>query len=243
MNNLPSEIKLGCTRILGELVVLKDFRSVGGGCINHGGLLSTTAGNFFIKWNDAKKFPGMFEAEAKGLGILKCHTSLHIPQVIGWFEEGSYQGIVLEFVESKGRASSYWTELGTQLANLHNNSNIHFGLDHSNYIGSLRQFNNHSPAWTNFFIEHRLEVQLKLAINSGNLDASIVGQFQKLYNQLPAIFPDEKPALLHGDLWSGNVIVNSAGKPCLIDPAIYYGHREAELSFTHLFGGFGEQFL
>ncbi len=242
MNGIPSEVEQACRRILGSSVSVERFQSVGGGCINHGGKLKTSSGDFFFKWNDAKKYPGMFEAEAKGLRILKQHAKIHIPEVIGWFEESPFQGIILEFVESKSKSRSYWTELGSQLASLHRNSSDVFGLDHPNYIGSLKQFNNASSSWITFFIEQRLEVQLNLAIDADHFDRSIVKSFQKLYQELPSIFPNEKPALLHGDLWSGNVITTSDGKPCLIDPAIYYGHREAEISFTQLFGGFDDMF-
>jgi protein-ribulosamine 3-kinase len=242
MNGVPSEVESACKKILGDSVSLVDFKSLGGGCINHGGKLKTSSGDFFLKWNDARKYPGMFDAEAKGLRLLKQHSKIHIPEILGWFEETSFQGILLEFVESKGKSQLYWFELGSQLAVLHKNSSEVFGLSHPNYIGSLRQFNNISSSWITFFVEQRLEVQLNLALNAGHFDRSITKSFQNLYQQLPSIFPNEKPALLHGDLWSGNVITNNEGKPCLIDPAVYYGHREAELSFTQLFGGFGDEF-
>jgi protein-ribulosamine 3-kinase len=242
MNNIPSEVLEASRTILGDGVKISEFIATGGGCINHGGRLKTSSGDFFLKWNDAKRYPGMFEAEAKGLRLLKENSSIHIPDVVNWFSVSSFQGILLEFVESKGKSGSYWNQLGTGLASLHKNSSSFFGLDHANYIGSLKQFNNSSPSWVPFFIEQRLDVQLKLAIDQGHLDRSIIKQFENLYRQLPSLIPEEKPALLHGDLWSGNVITTPTGEPCLIDPAVYYGHREAELAFTQLFGGFGEAF-
>ena len=60
-------------------------------------------------------------------------------------------------------------------------------------------------------------------------------KFELLYNKLPELFPNEKPALLHGDLWSGNLICDNRGMPSLIDPAVYFAHREMELAFSHLF--------
>lgn len=242
MIGVPSEVEHACRRTLGESRTIHDFRSVGGGCINNGGKLKTSGGDFFLKWNDAKKYPGMFAAEAKGLQLLKQHATIYVPQVIGCFEDQSFQGIILEFVESKTKTPSYWIELGEQVAMLHKNTADQFGLDHSNYIGSLKQFNDSSSSWITFFIEQRLEVQLRLARDSRYFDHTITKSFQNLYKQLPSIFSEEKPALLHGDLWSGNVIVSNEGKPCLIDPAVYYGHREAELSFTQLFGGFADKF-
>jgi len=52
----------------------------------------------------------------------------------------------------------------------------------------------------------------------------------------------EPPSLLHGDLWGGNYIVDERGEACLVDPAVYYGHREADLAMTRLFGGFDGAF-
>jgi fructosamine-3-kinase len=67
-------------------------------------------------------------------------------------------------------------------------------------------------------------------------------KFNRLYEVLPSLLPNEKPALLHGDLWSGNYLVDDQGSATLVDPAVYYGNREAEIAFTHLFGGFQPNF-
>jgi protein-ribulosamine 3-kinase len=218
------------------------FSFVGGGCINHGGKLDTTSGAYFLKWNDALKYPGMFQAEALGLSVLRTSNAIRIPQVINVGQTRSHQYIVLEFIESAPKHKDYWPNLGRSLASLHQINARAFGLDHNNYIGSLRQDNNQHPRWADFFIEQRLDAQLKLAVHKKLADTSLVQQFERLYKKLPAIFPQEKPSLLHGDLWSGNLITDEHGQPCLIDPAVNYGHREAELAFTHLFGGFDPQF-
>ena len=67
-------------------------------------------------------------------------------------------------------------------------------------------------------------------------------KFSALFERLPDIFPAEKPALLHGDLWSGNYITGKNGEAWLIDPAVYYGNREADIAMTRLFGGFNATF-
>ena len=223
-------------------VTLLDFSFLAGGCINSGGRLKTFGGDFFIKWNDARRFPHMFQTEAAGLDLLRGANTLHIPEVMGVFEQGGYQGIVLEFIGHRQPSSAYWQDLGHGLAALHQNSHPVFGLDHANYIGSLPQHNTPTASWSEFFIQQRLVPQLRMAVDSGRLDQDAVRQFERLYSKLPEIFPEEKPALLHGDLWSGNVIIDDAGAPCLIDPAVYYGHREVELAFTRLFGGFNDVF-
>lgn len=219
-----------------------DFSFCGGGCINHGGRLKTRAGDLFLKWNDAAKFPGMFAAEAEGLKLLRNAGAIHIPEVITEGVAGTWQFLVLEFVEERPRAGTYWTDLGQQLASLHKHTIATYGLDHDNYIGSLPQRNTPAEKWTDFFITQRLEFQVKLAVNDRKLNAESVRLFDALYNKLGDLLPEEKPCLLHGDLWSGNLIINDKGKPCLIDPAVYYGHREAEIAFTTLFGGFSAEF-
>lgn len=229
-------------KYLDKNITLQSFSFLAGGCINQGGKLSTSAGNFFIKWNSRSKYPGMFEAEASGLQLLKASSSVHIPGVASCFDADDFQAILLEYVESKSKSDSYWENLGTSLASLHRNSNNTFGLDRSNYIGSLRQVNDPTPAWIDFFIEKRLAFQLKIAVDNQVLDKNTVRQFERLYLKLSSLLPIEKPSLLHGDLWSGNVIADESGQPCLIDPAVYYGHREAELAFTTLFGGFDDRF-
>jgi len=221
---------------------LVDFTFSSGGCINPGGRLTTTAGIFFLKWNNAAQFPAMFETEANGLRLLNKIKAIHIPEVIGVGDDGLNQFLLLEFVEQIAPKRDYWKTLGSQLAGLHRASNAQFGLDHSNYIGSLKQLNNPSESWVQFFIHERLEVQLKIAADGGVADSKILKSFEKLFLKLPSLIPEEKPSLLHGDLWSGNLIVNKNGDPCLIDPAVYYGSREMDLAMTRLFGTFPAQF-
>ena len=81
-----------------------------------------------------------------------------------------------------------------------------------------------------------------MSLDQGKLTPDIVKKFGRLYDKLPDLIMEEKPSLLHGDLWSGNLIVDDNGNPCLIDPAVFYGNREVEIAFTHLFGGFNAKF-
>jgi len=231
---LPAEVRETLTIKLGSI---KSFSPVSGGCINNGGKLTTGHGQYFLKWNDAKKFPGMFEAEARGLQLLYETKCIRVPSQVSHGTAGAHQFILMEFI-SRSRASlNYWEELGRGLASLHRNTAADFGLDHDNYIGSLPQRNAKSASWHEFFVHQRLEPQLTM------LDASsqLRKKFNELLKRVSQIFPPERPALLHGDLWNGNLIISS-GAPCLIDPAVYYGNREMELAFTQLFGGFDQRF-
>lgn len=242
INLIPKQVQEGVLKILkdpfSENVVLRHFSFAGGGCINSGGKLVTSFANYFLKWNSAAQFPGMFESEAKGLRLLQATKTIDTPSVVGHGIEGAYQFLLLEFIESNNRSKNFWIQLGHQLANLHKiNSNL-AGLDHNNYIGSLPQINDQKKSWIEFFIE-RLEFQIKMLPQS---DHQLNAMFESLYTHLPSLLVEEPHSLLHGDLWGGNVVVTSKGEPCLIDPAVYFGNREIEIAFTLLFGGFDDAF-
>ena len=80
-----------------------------------------------------------------------------------------------------------------------------------------------------------------LSKDNGKIDLSTITKFERLYTKLDEIFPEEPPALLHGDLWSGNFMVDEKGGPVIIDPAVYFGHREMDIAMSKLFGGFNQQ--
>lgn len=246
MATIPDQIKSGVSlffqRKLNQDIVIEKFLPCAGGCINSGGKLVTSLGSFFIKWNDAEKYPGMFDAEAKGLSLLAKNNSIRIPELIGCAEHDFYQFIIMEFIESKSRSSNHSEVLGQSLAHLHKNYSSLYGLDHNNYIGSLPQFNDQKKSWLEFFISQRLDAQLKIGRDSGAIGISVIKNFEDLYKKLPHILIEEKPSLIHGDLWLGNLIQDENGNPCLIDPATYFGNREVDLAMTQLFGGFNDSF-
>jgi fructosamine-3-kinase len=185
----------------------------------------------------------MFAAEAKGLLTLRVPNVIHIPEVIASGISGNHQYLLMEYIEESEPSDRYWENLGKGLAALHRTTDSRFGLDHDNYIGSINQFNKQSESWVNFFVTQRLRVQLKIAIDASRLETGVLKQFDILFGKLNDLLPAEKPSLLHGDLWNGNVMINRDGEPCLIDPAIYFGNREADLAMTRLFGGFDTSFL
>ena len=244
VQKIPLNVRQGVARTLNLKGPddLCDFDFSGGGCINHGGKLQTTAGTFFLKWNSAKKFPSMFQAEANGLKLLRKTKAIEIPSVVGVGEDDDYQFILLDFMEQVPQAKTYWKQLGSRLATLHKTTDAQFGLDHENYIGSLPQFNTSRQSWIDFFVHQRLEIQLKRAVDSGLAGSQMVKSFEALCPKLTFLLSEEKPALLHGDLWSGNIITTGKGEPCLIDPAVYYGCREVDLAMTKLFGSFPTEF-
>ncbi|MEX0681404.1 MAG: fructosamine kinase family protein [Balneolales bacterium] len=225
---------------------IQQLSGIGGGCISETFRLELENGfSLFLKQNRYSLFD-MFEKEARGLDLLANATNeLHIPEVHGLIgDESSGQAfLILSFIEESRPHKSFDEFFGHALARLHQNVATKYGLDHNNYIGRLPQNNEWRNNWITFFIECRLEPQLAMAINHGYYpSASIRQAFSHLCNSLPDILPEEPPSLLHGDLWSGNFMIDQENRPVLIDPAVYYGNREAEISFTRLFGGFGHGF-
>jgi protein-ribulosamine 3-kinase len=222
--------------------IILSIRAISGGDINKAFKIDTSAGSFFAKLNSATKYPGMFAAEIKGLQLLKNTGTIFIPSIIGQAETEDISMLVLEFEVHQREKKLFWKDFGRNLAHLHKNTWHSFGLDHHNYIGSLSQNNNPSPEWIDFYIICRIEQQIRLARNNKNIDSSDVKLFERLYPHLSEFFPKEKPSLLHGDLWSGNFMTNHEGDACLIDPAVYYGHRLMDIAMSKLFGGFHQEF-
>ena len=215
---------------------------VGGGDINEAYRLTTTAGLFFVKKNSASLYPQMFQKEALGLEELAHTDEIPVPEIVLSAEIYDDAFLVLKYIESANKSHDFWDDFGKRLANLHKHSADQFGLDHSNYIGSLYQSNNQHNTWTEFYREERLEPQVKLARNNGKAGRDIVLAFDRFYNKLDELFPKEAPSLVHGDLWGGNFMVNEQGKAVIIDPAVYYGHREMDIGMSRLFGGFSDDF-
>lgn len=220
---------------------ISSISEVHGGSINLCFQLKTNKGSYFIKINDAAKYPGIFQAEEKGLKILESAGAFRTPKTyfMGEFEGKTF--LLMEHINPNMEKAGFWEDFGTSLAKLHRNTAEHFGLEHDNYIGSLTQYNQPKSTWTDFFMENRLAVQVKLSRDSAKIDINISKKFDKLYAQLDNLFPKENPALIHGDLWTGNYMSDENGNPVIIDPAVYYGHREMDIAMTQLFGGFGAE--
>jgi fructosamine-3-kinase len=151
--------------------------------------------------------------------------------------------LALEWIERGAGGHSCEARLGAGLAALHAVTAREFGWHRDNTIGSTAQVNTPSRDWAQFFWSRRLAPQLELARARG-LGAELGPDAERLPGALPALLGGHRPAasLLHGDLWGGNWLCAASGEPVLVDPAVYYGDREADLAMTSLFGGFGAAF-
>jgi len=221
---------------------ISEWNKLSGGSINASYIIRTSHQSFFIKCNNKISYPDLFETENKNLSLLQTNTSLLTPKVLTVLSAEDTSCLLMEYIENGTPHYDFWRDFGYGLAGLHKQTQAQFGLDYDNYIGSLKQKNTWHTKWSSFFITERLEPMLRLAFDSGKADEMLVNKFQLLYKKLDEIFPDEKPSLLHGDLWSGNFMSNMDGDPVIFDPATYYGHREMDIAMTTLFGGFDSAF-
>lgn len=229
---------------------------VGGGCINPAVRLRLAGRDAFLKYH-ATPTPGVFGAEAAGLQALRrAAAALRVPAVLGVWDAppgtSAPGGLLLEWIEPAARAGDEFGErLGRGLAALHRAAGGGaggWGWEAEGFLGPLPQPNRPAARWADFWRERRLEPQLRRAFDAGRRIGA-TREWERLWAALPALLaPAEADgaSLLHGDLWSGNVLAAAGptgAEPALVDPAVYRGHREVDLAMAELFGGFPESFL
>ncbi len=242
--NLPHTLRAQIETILGNGVTRADplGQSFGAGLAR----LTTARGRFALKWAH-QPLPGALAAESRGLKLLGSAGAVRVPEVIAVVDpppETGHAFLLSVWLEGDGAVVDM-VALGTQLAALHRSTAANYGLDHDNYIGGTPQHNGWLSDWPQFFIERRLLPQIELAGAHNLLNGGRRHNLERLLNRVGDLLDGvaRQPSLLHGDLWGGNVVAaDPSGVPGLIDPAVYYGDREAEIAFTELFGGFGPAF-
>lgn len=224
-------------------IKIEKVQPVSGGDISKAYLLTTDREQFFCKVNLSPSAFAMFLAEKAGLNAIAKAKSIATPKVFvceKW-ETGSF--LLMEYIAAKRPSPKDMALLGHQLAALHKLSTREtFGWEADNFIGSLPQSNKTHADWTEFYASERLLPQLKMAQDSGLLSSAQIPSETILMKTCERHFPETRPCLLHGDLWGGNYIISQNGAPYLVDPAVYYGHHEADIAMTRLFGGFDTSF-
>lgn len=235
---LPDAVRAEVEGALGPILRIIP---VAGGCISETYRIETGDGPIFLK-HHPKAPAGMFAAEADGLRALAMAAAgaLRVPAVLAM--DGAGDGarwIALEWLEPGARGPGFGERLGRGLAALHRASGGGWGWTRANFIGPLPQDNRPTTTWAELWRDRRLAPQLAMA-----RDAGPAREWDRLLNRLPELLApaeEDGASLLHGDLWSGNVL-SAAGEPALIDPAVYRGHREVDLAMAELFGGFDTRF-
>ncbi len=238
----PELLRTAVREALGEDPGPIQLEAAGGGSINRAATFEACGRRWLVKWN-ARALPAQFAVEAAGLRALRAAHSLQVPEPLAW-RDGRDAFLVMEYLPAGRRCRDFDGLLGEGLADLHRNSDARgFGFSADGYCGATPQPNGWLPNWLDFYRERRLGHQLRLAARAGfsaeglRLGERLCGRLEELLGSSA----EEAPALIHGDLWSGNLHVAPDGRPALIDPAAYYGHREAELGMMVLFGGFSSR--
>lgn len=223
---------------------IRNITPLSGGCISNAYKAECTDNSsFFLKYN-SQSHNDMFRKEANGLIELKKADAIRIPEVI-YFDS---ELIITELIISSTGKNDFLTDFGVKFANLHKFTSDHYGFYEDNYIGSNPQINIPAEAekddWIKFYFNKRILFQLRLAEKNGYATEELRKGISKLENKIEDILSgfDDLKSLLHGDLWGGNYMIDENGEACLIDPAVYYGNREADLAMTKLFGGFSSEF-
>jgi len=197
---------------------------------------------YFLKASINPAYPDIFIKEVAGLSALKDYFPGIVPKVIfaGQCEYRSF--LMLEWLEAQIPKTVDWESFGRQLACMHRQPQLYFGFSTDNYIATLIQSNTAALYWDNFFIYQRLLPLAEILVQNDQFFAGDIARIHQLERHISSIFPPERPALLHGDLWSGNCMCIKQGFT-LYDPAVYYGHREMDLAMARLFGGFPSSFF
>ncbi len=222
----------------------RDARRVGGGDINEAWQVLLDGREAFVKTRpDAGS--DEYALEAAGLRWLAEPGALRTPRVVDLAEDY----LVLEWVEPGPLSAAGAEELGHGLAKTHAAGAPCFGdpgfgesLGVQARIGSLRLPNEPSWDWCSFYAEQRLLPLARIARERGSLSREGASAVERVCERLELLVgPCEPPARLHGDLWSGNVHADIEGRPWLIDPSAYGGHREVDLAMLRLFGAPSER--
>jgi protein-ribulosamine 3-kinase len=237
-----TDICAGIHNASGRPFAIESRTPIGGGCINQCYRVAGSARAFFVKINSPEQ-SAMFEAEAAGLAEIAASATIRVPAPVCAGSNAQAAWLVLEYVDFGEALPGSMALLGRALAALHRVTAENFGWSRDNTIGATPQRNTQTADWISFFRECRLGFQLDLARRK-RAPPAIIAKGEQLMSAIAPLFStyDVTPALLHGDLWSGNAGFDRAGEPVVFDPAVYYGDREADLAMTELFGGFSAEF-
>ena len=228
---------------------VRSVAPVGGGDVSRAARVETPGGAVFVKWGRGEAGQ-TYAAEADGLAALAEVAGpdlvVPVPLVVG-APQGEAPGVlVLPWIERGRPSAADGRRFGTALAALHRAEapgDGRYGWAEDNWIGSKPQRNGWQASWPAFFGERRLRAQAETVRQRDAWDAVWDGLLDRLVDRLGDLLPEAPPpSLLHGDLWGGNAVPTADGRFALIDPAVYVGHREADLAMTELFGGFSAAF-
>lgn len=210
-----------------------------GGSINEVYLLCTAQEKILIKLNRSDSAAGILASEAEGLKALAPY--LPVPNVIGIEHAAGVSMLVLTYYPVSSSNEAQWHACGAALARMHVQPAAFFGWTSDNYLGSLVQENAPCTDAASFLITRRIQPLLRQARNRSLISPGLVKEIEQTYVRIESLFHSEKPSLVHGDLWTGNVLETASGI-VFIDPSVHYGVPASDLVMSRLFGHFPDSF-
>lgn len=216
---------------------------IGGGAAGDVARLVLADGSSIVaKCSESAEGEGLL-IEARSLRLLAERSSLPVPRVL----HAERDLLVMEHIDGSSSfdegAELHAAEL---LAALHavRSADGAYGLGFDGLIGPLHQPNTPSGSWVEFWRERRLLHMAHEAARAGRIRFDLVSRVEALAKRLGELIPDRPPAsLIHGDVWSGNVLAEAGRVTGFIDPAPYFAHHEVELAFIAMFSTFGGRFF
>lgn len=232
------QLKLTIANALGKTVAA--IAPLSGGCVAEVYKVRLADGSLIVAKLDRSQ-PARASTEAAMLVYLALHSSLPVPAVL--HDGGGL--LLMEFIEGGSSFSGAAEENAAELlATLHNISSSRFGFDSGTFIGGLHQPNDWQSSWLEFFRDRRLLHMAELAVQEGRMPHRLLGRIEVLARRLNEWLTEPaRPSLIHGDVWTTNVLARGNRISGFLDPAIYFAHAEIELAFITLFNTFGEAFF
>jgi fructosamine-3-kinase len=231
---LPAALAARIAAVTGQAV--RAARPLSGGSVGTVLLLTLDDGSRRV----AKLGPGL-EPEAWMLRFLAERTALPVPAL----EDGDDALLLMAHVATSGGLDdAAQADAARALAALHAITAPAYGLERDTVIGGLAQVNTPDSDWVAFYRDRRLGNMARRAHAAGRLPAGLLRRIERLGARLDRILdPPERPGLVHGDAWGGNILCRGGKVAAFIDPALYFADPEMDLAFGTLFGSFGPAFF